>query len=370
MHQVDGDGLARRSGSRTRWFTPENPTGEPGAAGQENGGHKGRAFVPLPAGDRLELARAEGSGTVRRIWLTLSDLGAEVLGGVHIEMTWDDAAEPAVRVPLGAFFGAPLGRLVPFESALLSSPEGRSLCCVFPMPFRTGARIALVNGIGARIDRVFYEIDVTLGDRHDEDTLWLHAAWEHAERTVLGEPFVALPEVTGAGRFLGLQLGVRTPVEYGATWWGEGEVRMRVDTARGLTLSGTGVEDYAGTGWGMGAFAGRLQGCPVAEPGDGTTEGAWTPYRLHVDDPVWFEKCLEVTVDAIGGAPTSEVLELAARGVPTRPITVDVDGVGLMHLVDPPEPRPLDDPAFAGGWTNFLREDDWSATSWYYLDRP
>lgn len=50
-------------------------------------------------------------------------------------MCWENADAPAVSVPLGDFFGAGLGQLVPFESALLSSPEGRSLNSLIPMPF-------------------------------------------------------------------------------------------------------------------------------------------------------------------------------------------------------------------------------------------
>ncbi|HEY0259433.1 MAG TPA: glycoside hydrolase family 172 protein [Lacisediminihabitans sp.] len=361
--------IPKRSTSTTQWFTPENPTGEPGGAGLTNRGAKGRAFVPLPAGAGVELMSATGSGTIRRIWLTLSDLSPDVLRGMRLEAYWDDAAEPAVRMPLGDFFGAARGRLTAFESALVSSPEGRSLCSVFPMPFRTSARVLLVNDSGRDLQRVFYEVDATVGDDHDDDVLYLHARWRRERATVLGHPFLALPEVHGSGRLIGLQLGVVTDPAYRGLWWGEGEVRMRIDRADGLALSGTGLEDYVGTGWGMGAFAHRSQGCPIAEPGDGSVPGWWTPYRFHLDDPVWFAESIEVTVDAIGGGPTADVLA-AAEHADLEPITIDVEGEGLIRLLDGSSRATVADPRYARAWTNFFRSDDYSATVWFYLDRP
>lgn len=362
--------IPRRSSSTTRWFTPENPTGKAGAAGLTNLGAKGRAFVPVAAGAQLELMSARGSGTIRRIWLTLSDLSPAMLRSMRIEAYWDGAPHPAVSAPLGEFFGAALGRPVAWESEFLSSPEGRSLCATFPMPFRTAARIVLTNESSVALERLFYEVDATLGDEHDDDTLYLHAGWRREQLTELGRPFVALPEVHGSGRVMGLQLGVRTGTDYGELWWGEGEVRARIDRAEGDTLSGTGLEDYVGTGWGMGAFSARNQGCPIAEQTTDAVAGSWTPYRFHLDDPVWFAESIELTVQAIGGGPTSEVLAAAARGAAVQPITVDVDGVGLSRLLDGSGPADLTDERYAAGWANFFRLDDYAAMVWLYLDRP
>ena len=48
-----------------------------------------------------------------------------------------------VSAPIGYFFGMGLGKMVTLESALLSSPEGRSFNCIFQMPFKDGMRMIL-----------------------------------------------------------------------------------------------------------------------------------------------------------------------------------------------------------------------------------
>jgi hypothetical protein len=350
-------------GVQTRWFTPENPTGAPGEAGLTNRGAKGRAFVPLEAGASLDLVVADGPGVVRRIWLTTSDLSQLALRSIRIEAFWDDAETPAVSAPLGDLLGAALGTPVAFHSAVTSSPEGRSLCISVPMPFRRNARVSILNEGATRIERVFYEADVTLGDELESDTLYLHAGWRRERATRLGEPFAIVSGVEGAGRFLGFQLGVVESGAYPELWWGEGEVRMRLGGHDGITVSGTGLEDHVGTGWGMGAFAHPAQGCPVA------VDGRWTPYRWHLDDPVWFDGSLDVTVDAIGGGVAHAVLAARAAGAPLEPISLDVDGQGLIRLFEQSEVDPTDE-RYAAAWMNFFRSDDYSATAYLYLDRP
>src|SRR5215203_4801872 len=121
----------------TRWASPENPVGEKGRAGVAGGGRKGSPTVPIKAGASVVLAEAKNtSGTVRRIWMTMPDRSPQMLRGLRLEMFWDGAATPAVSAPVGDFFGVGLGQMAQFESALFSNPEGRSLNCFVPMPFR------------------------------------------------------------------------------------------------------------------------------------------------------------------------------------------------------------------------------------------
>src|SRR3712207_3819147 len=123
----------------TRWASPENPSGEKGRAGTAGGGRKGSPTIPIKAGQTVVLAEAKNtSGMVRRIWMTMPDRSPQMLRGLKLEMFWDGAASPAVSAPVGDFFGVGLGQMAQFESALFSNPEGRSLNCFVPMPFRTG----------------------------------------------------------------------------------------------------------------------------------------------------------------------------------------------------------------------------------------
>src|SRR5689334_15514685 len=252
-------------GVETRWASPENPGGEPGQGGQANGGRKGAAFFVLPAGESRTLAEVKaGRGVVRRIWMTLNDRSPKMLRGLRVEMFWDGAAQPAVSAPVGDFFGIGLGRLVPFESALFSSPEGRSFNASVPMPFRRGMKIVLTNDTDAPQPQVYYDVDYTLGDKLPADALYFHAHFRRENPTTLQRDYEILPRVAGRGRYLGANLGVIVDGHrYGATWWGEGEVKIYLDGDRERpTLNGTGTEDYIGTGYGQGAYAHRFQGAP------------------------------------------------------------------------------------------------------------
>lgn len=136
-------------GVETRWASPENPKGEKGKAGQANAGRKGRPCLPLKPRERVVLAEARRtSGTVRRIWMTIGDRSPRMLRGLRLDCYWDGAKRPAVSAPLGDFFGTGLGRMAKFQSALFTSPEGRSFNSFVPMPFRTGMKIVLTNESG------------------------------------------------------------------------------------------------------------------------------------------------------------------------------------------------------------------------------
>lgn len=349
------DDLFRLPAARveTRWASPENPRGARGAGGQADGGRKGRPCVPVAAGQTLVLAEeSDVSGTVRRIWLTIDDRSPAMLRGLRLDFFWDGAATPAVSAPLGDFFSQPCGRTVAFESDLFSNPEGRSFCTVVPMPFRTGMRLTLTNESGVDLAMCFYDVDYTVGDAHGPDTLYFHAAFRRENPTVLRRDFAILPPVEGRGRFLGCALGVRADrARYGRTWWGEGEVKAYVDGDDALpTLCGTGTEDYIGTAWGQGAYAHRYQGCPLADLDTGT----FGFYRLHVPDPVWFHASLRVDIQQIGWGDAENRAVMRHRG--TTPLRTGV------------EPVPWEPDDAAGGI--FEREDDWSATAWFYLDRP
>ncbi|MGE5647575.1 MAG: glycoside hydrolase family 172 protein [Acidobacteriota bacterium] len=363
---ADGDLARRRKDAETRWVSFENPTGAKGQAARENRGAKGHPFDSLKAGETKTLLNVEGAGSVRRIWLTIQNRSPKMLRSLRLEMFWDHASEPAVSAPLGDFFGAILGRLTAFDNELFSSPEGRSFNCVIPMPFRKGAKITLTNESGVDVPELFYQIDYVATPKPDEDSLYFHAYFNRVRWTNLGEDFEFLPRVRGEGRFLGVHFGVITnPVYTG--WWGEGEVKMYVDGDTALpTLSGTGAEDYIGTGWGQGVFRNRYQGCLLADD----KLGQYSSYRYHVPDPVYFHKDLRVTIQSLGGEEKAKVLEMLAKGAPLKPVTIGGKGT-LIKLLELDQAPDLASPKFPDdAWINSYRRDDWSSVAFFYLDSP
>lgn len=369
---------APKPGTHTRWISPENPTGAKGAGGQLNRGAKGMAFIVVNPGETATLADIRGAGIIHRLWLSGTiPRHEEQRRLVRLEMYWDGAAKPAVAAPIGDFFGVGLGLLVPFESALFSSPEGRSYNVTIPMPYRKGAKVLLVNESTAHA-LVWYDLNYTEVKEHGDDVLYFHAAWRRELKTGLGRDFEILPRVEGRGRYLGANIGVIGSPAYRGTWFGEGEVKVFLDGDTTLpTLVGTGTEDYIGSGWGQGEYRGRIHGSLVSD----NTNDLYAFYRFHLDDPVYFHHDCRVTIQQIGNTSTQRVRELLAQGAELQPVWVlDTHGDDVLNLtgrgpsihllLDRTDLPPFDDPSHPQGGCNFYRRDDVSATAYFYLDRP
>jgi hypothetical protein len=359
----------RPGGVQTRWSSFENPGAEVERGGMANRGAKGHALDWIAAGESCTLLDVRGSGVITRIWLTVDDRTPAMLRALRLDIYWDDADRPAVSAPLGDFFGLALGRRAVFESALFADPEGRSFNCFVPMPFRRRARVVLTNEWTVPLRRLFYDVNLLLDVPHGDDVLYLHAHWRRESPNALGQDYDVLPHVAGNGRFLGCNLGVITDSRYAECWWGEGEFKAWLDGDDAYpTLCGTGVEDYIGTAWGLGAYAHRTQGAPVAD----RIHGQWCFYRYHLDDPIYFARACRVAFQVMGGAPKERALALQQKGVPLLPVTIDRGGGECFtRLLDEWTP-PIDlaDPTLPEGWCNFYRQDDWSSTAYFYLDRP
>jgi hypothetical protein len=366
--QVAPDLFTYRGDQETRWVSPENPSGSKGAGGLENRGAKGHAFDPIKAGQSLTLANIRGAGIIDRMWMTVMNPTPEMMRSLKLEIFWDGASTPAVSVPLGDFFlegaGQGAGEMVPIDTALLASPEGRSFLSYIPMPFRKGARVVISNEADSD-SLIYFDVDYRSVRSQPADALYFHAWWSRDNATTLGRDFVVLPRIAGHGRFLGASFTVQTDPAYGKTWWGEGEVKIALDGDRPgrATLVGTGTEDYIGTGWGQGVFVNRYSGSTVADE----AQGRWAFYRFHVPDPIYFHRDIHVSLQQIGSGPKNVVLEMQRKGVRLAPVGIAAAN-GLQQLLT--SGKSLSDPSLPDGWTNFYRSDDVSAVAYFYLDRP
>ncbi len=360
------DALYRKpAGVVSRWYSFENLEAAKGGGGKENHGAKGHAFDMIAPGETKVLMDAKGSGTVRRMWFTLKPLAPRVLRSLRLEMYWDGKDKPAVSVPMGDFFNWVLGRPVAFENALFANPEARSFVCFIPMPFRTSAKVTLTNDSDVPVTRLFYDINITLGDEHGDDVLYFHSSWRRERPTKLGEDFAILPLVKGSGRFLGCHIGVIADDQY-IGWWGEGEVKVYIDGDKELpTLCGTGTEDYIATAWGQGEYAQRYHGCLIAN----NEEHVYSFYRYHIPDPIYFDQDCRVTIQQIGGSRKLNIVKMLEAGVRITPITI-LDGDKFVKLLEQTPPVDLSKEFPNRGWTNYYRQDDYSAVAFFYLDAP
>lgn len=345
-----------------RAATFENPTGARGAGGSAFGGRKGAPNKRLEAGERVVLMDADGPGTVRHIWMTFLPAPPEEMRAVYLEVFYDGATAPSVSVPCLDFFGMPHGRPVAYSSALTTAQEGRGFNSFLPMPFAGHVRVELVNG-APRPVMLYYQIDYTLEPAMAPTTGYLHVSFRRDNPTRQRDDFVIACGVEGPGRFLGCNVGVRV-LDEGA-WYGEGEVKIyrdgdgAGDGAGGLpTICGTGLEDYIGSAWGLGAHAAPYGGAPlVVGPAASPNPDFVGFYRWHLPDPVMFASDLTVTIQQIGAMFFLEGQEAAMEEYErTHPVA----GAGWYR-----NPSPA-----LAAWGLAERVDDYCATAYVYAARP
>lgn len=325
MTSTPWDDVARTRGPRSRSINAENPTGAPGAgataAGPLGVGRKGRAFLPLPAGETLTLADIGGAGTIRHIWMTVpdrTDAGPFVLRDLVLRAYWDGSELPSVEVPLGDFFCNGFGtRALVTSEPVVVAPTG-GMNSYFAMPFRTGAVLTLESQHPGDIEAVFFQIDYTEGDEHPEDVGTFHAQWRRNTPAPEPRDHLILDVRGGPGRYLGTYVALTALSRF---WWGEGEVKFFMDGDDEFpTIAGTGLEDYVGGAW---AFQDSLTrdrepevhlysapyfGYPFRSAQDTSGRSPYATamppshgmYRWHLPDPIYYEDRLRVTLQQIG----------------------------------------------------------------------
>ena len=149
----------------------------------------------------------------------------------------------------------------------------------------------------------YYQIDYTLQSELTEYTGYLHVAFRRENPTVMKQDFVIAENLKGPGRFLGCAIGIRVlPSDF--AWYGEGEVKFYLDEDRDYpTICGTGLEDYIGSAWGLGAHNGHFAGAPlvVKDPESRNPNPDYVGfYRWHIPDPIIFRERIKVTIQQIG----------------------------------------------------------------------
>ena len=334
----------------------ENPTGARGAGGSAAAGRKGAPSRRLAPGEKVVLADLRGPGRLRHWWMTFPPAPPEVMRALVLEVFYDGASEPSISVPALDFFGFAHGRPAPYACPLVAAQEGRGFNAWLPMPFRDRVRAELTNHATRPLD-LYYQIDYTLEGRPAENTGLLHVSFRRENPTVLRRDFVVADGLRGPGRLLGMNVGVRVLDE--GSWYGEGEVKVYRDGDDLLpTICGTGLEDYVGSAWGLGAHQSPWQGVPLDVRAAGARQPDFVSFqRWHVPDPIVFASELRVTIQQIGFQLFGEGQEAElARYEKTHPVA----GAGWRR-----NPRPG---ILAMGIAE--RVDDYCATAYVYCREP
>ncbi len=348
--------IARLRSATTRSISAENPTGTKGQGAQARPGDDpwcteaaselGRCWKVRPClrnlepGQTVVLADIEGPGIVQHIWCTVL---AKAHRSIAWEVTYDDADEPSIRVPVGDFFANGIdGRSLVNSQPIAVNPMG-GMNSYWPMPFRTRFRLTIRNDGHETIPEFFYQLSYSLEEVGD-DAAYLHTSWARTLTTRNTPEHVILDRVHGRGHYAGTYL-VWNQLSTG--WWGEGEVKFFLDgdADDAPTICGTGTEDYFGGAWGFvmdyernqrpTTFSTPYLGYPQALFDTTDQDAPRIPshglYRWHIPDPIRFERDCRVTVQALGWWPNGKY----------QPLTDDIASTAFYYLQRPTPVRPL-----------------------------
>ncbi len=273
-------------------------------------------FWRIEPGETRVLADIKGPGMITHIWMTQPKGYREVL----LRIFWDEEEYPSVLTPLGDFFCLGNEIVNSFQSYLFSASTEHNnqfnrtcaLNCYVPMPFRKRARIELVNEEKEPHVQYFYIDYETYAEDLPSDWGYFHAQFRRENPTpgwspgipwreelnvvnrekVAWENNYLILEAEGRGHYIGCNLSV---ANFTGGWWGEGDDMIWVDGYKWPPdLHRTGSEDYFNHAYGMQRNAFLRNGSSIHERDTG---GYQTSYVLHLENPVYFQKSIRVTIE-------------------------------------------------------------------------
>lgn len=302
--------IVRAQRYKARRASSWNPTG----ANHDN--------ITLPADKETVVSTLEGPGIIRHLWFTIGTNHPKYLSDLVLRITWDDASKPAVDSPFGPFFGLGHDRcadvvsapivVMTGKAAFIKDPPGRAAFnCYFPMPFRTHARIAVVNRCGEEIPNFFYHIDYQRHTSLPHDVLAFHARYR-SERThpapepdgknVTGKENYCILETQGEGHYIGCTLHVEAHASEPGKWYEGDDLIVVDDEPLAQAIHGTGSEDYFNMAWGVrrhfqSPFFGTSYHAWNTDERKNAHFGRFSVYRWHLQDPIPFERSIRVSIE-------------------------------------------------------------------------
>jgi hypothetical protein len=215
----------------------QNPAGVSGSSTTLISG--GSTIAPGSSVALASLANGN-SGTIRRLNVQMDNPTDQALEDLRIRIRYDSAADYAVNVPVGAFFGAVAADAPAYQSLPMGSDSTDGFYCYLPMPYRDGVTVELYNAGSTTVDinggTVEYESAPV-----SSDTAYLHAVYRESEP---GNGRHQILEAAGRGHYIGNILTLEA-AEGDSNGLNrsilEGDETIVVD---GVTvLQGTGMED-------------------------------------------------------------------------------------------------------------------------------
>lgn len=284
-------------------------------------------WVEIEPGTTREIANIDGAGCIKHIWCTMWSNDKQQLRKVVLRMYWDGEETPSVEAPIGDFFGLGHGLARNFVSLPLQmSPEdGRAFNCWWPMPYQTNARVEILNEANDKL-RYYYYIDYEAYAPETDMSEYgrFHAQWRRLNPTpgwadpnirwednpeamreawqrpnLDGADNYVILEAQGKGHYVGCHLDIDCFSRQANDWYGEGDDMIFIDGEETPSIYGTGTEDYFNTAFApTQEYSAPYHGVILYQ---GTDDWKWrgknTSYRYHIEDPIFFESSIKVTIE-------------------------------------------------------------------------
>lgn len=339
--------LYRLSNNQTRSISPENPLGEPGRGGMcplENGsarnaardlgvGWKVNPYVVIAPGETYEMASISGPAIITHIWITPTGKWRNAI----LRMYWDGQEHPSVETPLGDFFCMGWNQYAQISSLPVCVNPGSAFNCYWPMPFSYSCRMTLENRADTPMT-LYFQIDFMRTDPM-ENIAYFHARFRRVNPLPYKSDYVILDGVSGKGQYVGTYMAWGV---HNNGWWGEGEIKFFLDDDTAYpTICGTGTEDYFCGSYNFEDPATHKNYMPFSTPYSGLPQ-VITPdvlyssqfrfglYRWHIMDPIYFERQIKVTIQALGWREGGRYL----------PLQDDIASVAFWYQTLPTVPFP------------------------------
>ena len=248
-------------------------------------------FIPVPAGNTVQLGKVDGSGWVSRVWFTVMCPDKDVYRKLILRFYWDGEENPSVETPFGDFFGVGFSEYAQNTSFIQGVTSG-GFYSYWPMPFTRGARFEVRNIGDVDVSHLYYGIQI-----HEtevgEGVPRFHAKWRRENPTSIGENYTIL-EAKGQGHYCGVVLSMQE-YDKGSRQMLEGDEMIWVDGEAEPSIKGTGTEDYfqGGWYWENGTFSAPFHGLTVGDK----MHSKYCAYRLHIPDPIPFTEDIRVTIE-------------------------------------------------------------------------
>lgn len=254
----------------------------------------------IPAGEGLSLELPAGPAAVRALELRLDTGSAaepeRALRSVILEMACD--GEETIRCPAGDFFGTAIG-VNELRSFIRAVAADGTMRCRWVMPYRGRARIGLAN---RGVEAVGATLHATVAPwAWDDRSMHFHAGWRQEAGLVTPPPRDwNLVRLAGRGVYVGDTLAL---FNARATWYGEGDEKIRVDGEAVPSHLGTGTEDYYGYSYApkgiiQTPFGGQVR---IDEP---MTQGWNVMGRTRHLDAIPFRTSLDFDFELMSWRPT------------------------------------------------------------------